>query len=218
MSAVGLVAAQAVPAPADARAPDGVAAWRQVFEREQMAALDKFRSVPAPACLPAQSPPRAAPRFPAKGSAATPPSAGAASRVAPAAARVSGTPSGLLPATAPSVSRSGPDIAPATPAAGTPQPALDGLRGNPARHAEPDSMPALPALTALTENWPSRKLHGMASAEGLHLWLRDAGATPQDPALQRWLRELQRFMGATGMRLASFTLNGRACPVPTIVS
>lgn len=68
------------------------------------------------------------------------------------------------------------------------------------------------------EKWSSRKLHSMASAEGLHLWLRDASATPQDPALQRWLSDLKHTLGAAGMPLASFTLNGKACLVPSIVS
>lgn len=68
------------------------------------------------------------------------------------------------------------------------------------------------------EKWSARKLHSIASAEGLHLWLRDASATPQDPALQRLLSDLKHTLGAAGMPLASFTLNGKACLVPSIVS
>ncbi len=73
-------------------------------------------------------------------------------------------------------------------------------------------------LATLLEKWPWRKLHCMATAEGLHLWLRDASATPQDQALLRWLAQLQRTLATAGTPLASFTLNGKACLVPSVVS
>lgn len=72
-------------------------------------------------------------------------------------------------------------------------------------------------LAAVLEKWPWRKLHCMTGADGLHLWLRDAGVTPHDPALQRWLGDLQRTLAAAGTPLASFTLNGKACAVSSIV-
>ena len=215
MSAVGQVPSPAAPASLGTRAPDSVGAWRQVFEREQMAALDKFRSVAAPVSLPKPSARRAAPHAHANGSANAPPEPVGASRVAPVAAPATGRPPQARPASAPPLSRSTPPLPSPVPAAGTQQPAPDSLPGDQTRHAERSS--ALP-LSTLMEKWSSRKLHSMASAEGLRLWLRDASVTPQDPALQRWLSDLQHTLGASGMPLASFTLNGKACLVPSVVS
>jgi hypothetical protein len=215
MSAVGQVLSSAAPAPFGTRAPDGVAAWRQVFEREQMAALGKFRSVAAPVSLPRSSPASAAAHVQGDANGNAPRLPAGTSRLAPVAIPATGTPPQVMPAAAPSLSRSAPPLPSPAAAASTLQPALDSLPGDQSGHAERSS--ALP-LSTLMEKWPSRKLHSMASAEGLHLWLRDASATPQDPALQCWLGDLQHTLGATGTRLASFTLNGKACLVPSIVS
>lgn len=71
-------------------------------------------------------------------------------------------------------------------------------------------------LAAVLQKWPWRKWHCMTGADGMHLWLRDAGVTPHDPALQDWLGDLQRTLAAAGTPLASFTLNGKAYPVSSI--
>ena len=215
MSAVGQVLSSAAPASFGTKAPDGVAAWRQVFEREQIAALGKFRSVASPVSLPRSSPGTATPQAHADAKADAPPSPVGASRVALGAAPATGTPLQGRPVDAPSLSGSAPPLPSSAAVASTQQPALNRLPSDPTGRAERSS--ALP-LSALMEKWSSRKLHSMASAEGLHLWLRDASATPQDPALQRWLSDLQHTLGASGMPLASFTLNGKACLVPSVVS
>ena len=200
------------------RPADAVSAWRQVFDREQIAAQDKFRSVQAPAfpAASASASARLASRAMGGSSRLAPPATAVASGLAgpggPAASTGGFTRAALQAAgTAgpPSPPRGFPGQVPASlslPAARTGQPAsiTDGARGAP--------------LAGLLEKWPWRKVHCMISGDGLHLWLRDAGATPHDPALQRWLTELQRTLAATGISLASFTLNGRTCPVPSIVS
>lgn len=218
MSVIGALPTQpGGPARESMRGPDGVSSWRKVFDREQMAALDKFRSVEAPAL--------------ASGSRARPgPGAVGSVTAQPALSRVS-APGGPGGAAAPAVSVSSEAQPVAMPAASRaslqyfPAPGSTGfpsranVAGMPVRSG--DGMGAAPLsapIAALLEKWPSRKLHCMASADGLHLWLRDSSVVPHDPALQRWLSDLQGALALTGIPLASFTLNGRACPIPSIVS
>ena len=218
MSAIGVLPAQqGGPAREGMRLADGVTSWRKVFDREQMAALDKFRSVEAPA-LARMASARPGPGGvgggnvqPALTEAATTSGPG---KAAASAARFSpGAQLTMMPA----ASGASPQYFPAQGSTGfSSRAVLAGMPVRPGEGAGPMSLAA--PLAALLEKWPSRKLHCMARADGLHLWLRDSSVVPHDPALQRWLTDLQGALAMTGMPLARFTLNGRACPAAAIVS
>jgi hypothetical protein len=216
MSAIGTLPAwQGDAAPEGRRLPDAVSSWRQVFDREQMAALDKFRSVEAPAFA-TTSRERLAPG--AAGGASAPPP--------PPAAR-SAAASGPAAATAPGGNPPHEERGTFIPAGsltssrGLPGPALASFPPRATRGGLPAALVDVVIASAaplLQEKWPSHNLHWTAGIDGLHLWLRDSGAMPHDPVLQRWLNDLQGALAAAGIPLAGFTLNGKAYPIPPIVS
>lgn len=207
-----------IPAPDATRArsgmspPDSVAAWRQAFEREQLAALSAFRSVPANAGTPpgVGAPAAAAPV--GKGTAGSAPFNRAASMQANAMqSSASPTPAAVsVPAVRPGPSGFGP--APDLQAPGAATRNTAGSKTAAAADARAGA-----ACTAPAAKWPWRKVHCVVRPDGAHLWLRDATATPDDPVLQQWLGDLQNMLAAGGTPLASFTLNGKACLVPTAV-
>ncbi len=221
MSAIdALPAPHAAPARDGRRAPDSLSAWRQAFDREQMAALDKFRSVKAPGFAAVSSRGGAAPvaASDVNSSLATAGTA-AASRPAsgPAANSVRGqqAQAAWLPAARLSSRQLPPPPSQALSGRSSAGPAPLAVQTESKSGVANDIRTALPA--GMLARWPWRKLHCMADADGLHLWLRDADATQHDPALQRWLRELGGALAAAGTPLRSFTLNGRDFPLPSIV-
>jgi hypothetical protein len=50
----------------------------------------------------------------------------------------------------------------------------------------------------------------MVDADGVHVWLRDTTIDAQDTLLFGWIGQLHQMLAQSGMRLASFTLNGTA--------
>lgn len=190
-----------------------VSAWHRVFEREQLAALAEFRSV----------------------SAGRPVGPGAydAYSVSPMQAHRA-----LPVATAHLLARGRADWAGRESAdASTARPAVDGHFFNAAKSPMPAgdrwtavwrSQPplgtpmakagqALPGPAALhraalasSGEWPWRKLHCMADANGVHVWLRDTAIGAHDSALHQLIAKLRQALEQSGARLASFTLNGTA--------
>lgn len=71
------------------------------------------------------------------------------------------------------------------------------------------------AETALRPNvldtgfpWPLRKLHCRLEEDGVHVWLRDLTQQPGDAGLNASIVTLRRVLENAGYRLAGFTLNG----------
>lgn len=217
MSAAASVGQALGAAAADKRAGAPLAAslsaWRKVFEREQMAALARFRSVPAgtphehgAAGVAGDSAACAKPA-PAGSNPGQPRPAGAASAGSPA----SGATRWAAPGTAASdaggrLEREMATVAPAVSLAAARSPATASGSAKPLAGPEAASVAA---ATALVE-WPCRKLHCMADADGVHVWLRDAGLAPDDAAVVDMRTRLRQVLAQSGARLASFTLNGIA--------
>jgi hypothetical protein len=188
-----------------------VSAWRRVFEREQMAALAEFRSVPtgsargmgaysAPCGQPDCAVPVATDGPLTLSGHASPPGRESANAILakpapyshflntvkpsmPAGERWAGVWGGQMPAGLPSAE------------------AVQVPLASAALHQA--------ALTSSGE-WPWRRLHCMVDANGVHVWLRDTTIGAEDDVLLEWLGQLLQALAQSGARLASFTLNGTA--------
>jgi hypothetical protein len=189
-----------------------VSAWRRVFEREQLAALAKFRSV-----------------------------AMGGGREAGAYGMQSGQP-GAAVANAKDAYLAPSSAHPGQPGGGSAfgMQARPTLYGNFLSYIKPSMVageiwtgvwggttatrtpspetvqaplaPAASPQAALLSSgdWPWRKLHCMVDADGIHVWLRDATIDADDNALLEWIGQLHQALAQAGARLASFTLNGIA--------
>ena len=197
--------------------PDGVASWRQVFEREERAALAAFRSVAA--------------RVDVRPGVGGPNSKGQVIE-AKVATEIVGAPQlgratameGKVTPTGSPPARSSLNMLAIRPDPGAIRPLLlphffGTAASNTAANKKEAAVDQHAAVvsTGCSLPWPWRKLHYTVTADGAHVWLRDAGVAPGDPLLQSWLAELQHTLAANGTPLASFTLNGKACLVPTAV-
>ena len=219
MSAIDQLLAQAAgPTRGGQRRTDDGLGWRQVFDREQMLALDAFRSVSAPLALPAQPalPPVVGIRGGVDSGRVDPTPAGPAA--ATDTAVVAGSTDGSRQAPQPAGLFSLPGLPTALPCPVQLALAARMPRTMPGPDAGLAAGTSAVSLATPIDKWPQRKLHCTVAGDGVHLWLRDAVTTPQDPALWRWLNELQQTLTAAGMRLAGFTLNGKACLVPSLPS
>lgn len=188
-----------------------VSAWRRVFEREQLAALAKFRSVATwhPRELSAYSMPHGQP-----------------DRTGPVAADALSTPSGRTSwpgGESADVTRVRPAHYASFPRAAKPSmPAGERWAGvwlSQATTSKPSenavqSFLAPAALhhvaTASSGDWPWRRMHCMVDVDGVHVWLRDTAIGAGDTLLLEWIGQLHQMLAQSGMRLASFTLNGVA--------
>jgi len=182
-----------------------------------MAALDKFRSVEAPAFA-ATARLRLTPGTAGGVSVSVPSPLPAASTAAASGPVAAATQGGRPPQQAQDA------FIPAGSLASSPRfpgPALAGLPLRAPRGGLPAALAGAVVASAtplLQEKWPFHNLHWMVGIDGLHLWLRDSSAMADDPVLQRWLNDLQGALAAAGVPLAAFTLNGKAYPVPSIFS
>jgi len=189
-----------------------VSAWRRVFEREQMAALAKFRSVATGSSEDVgaySTPPRQPVRTEAVSAAAVLPPSGQTGRLG-------GGNVDIAPGTPAHHASFSPTGAKPSMPAGERWAGLwlrQALSSSPAK----ESMQSLHALTAphLTApttpgEWPWRKMHCMVKADGVHVWLRDTAIGAGDTLLLEWIKQLHQMLAQSGMRLASFTLNGVA--------
>ena len=189
-----------------------VSAWRRVFEREQMAALAKFRSVATGNSedVGAYSMPPSRPVHTAAVSAAAvlPPSG--------QTGRLGGGNMDIAPGTPAHHASFSPDAAKLSMPAGERWAGL-WLSQALSSHPPEKSVQLLHALTAthLTAptspgEWPWRKMHCMVKPDGVHVWLRDTAIGAGDTLLLEWIGQLHQMLAQSGMRLASFTLNGVA--------
>lgn len=188
-----------------------VSAWRRVFEREQLAALAKFRSVTTgnPGDSSAYSMPHGQPE-----------------RTGAVSADALSTPSGRTSwpgGESADVTRVRPAHYASFPGAAKPSmPAGERWAGvwlgqattsKPSENAVQSFLaPAAlhHAATASSGEWPWRRMHCMVDADGVHVWLRDTTIDAQDTLLFGWIGQLHQMLAQSGMRLASFTLNGTA--------
>lgn len=189
-----------------------VSAWRRVFEREQLAALDRFRSVAADDM-------RSAGADGATGGqrkCAVPVSSCAAVAPVRHASALAIAIAGAMPAEPGPEQHTGARATPATPALGpgaalcAGQALARALAAMELAYAPPAAATMLAPALALSGEWPWRKLHCMADADGIHVWLRDASLGGDDGALLEWIARLRAALAQSGARLASFTLNGIA--------
>lgn len=191
--------------------PDSVTSWHQVFEREQMAALRAFRSVPASAGMP-----------PGVAAAAAAPAGkgtgGAAPFDRPSSMRANAmdfnAPRTLAVLRVPAVPPGPNGIRSAACLQASGAAIRNAGSGKTAATADAR---AAAVCTAPATKWPARKAHCVIRPDGAHLWLRDAATAPDDALLQQWLSEMQHMLAAGGTPLASFTLNGKPCLVPIAV-
>jgi hypothetical protein len=186
-------------------------AFRRLLDREQMAALARFRAVPGGARVPSPGAGDAdvgkrgagrnalAPQAPASRVAlalpehacAVPDWSGAAP-TADIAAAISTRPAQPLDATtiaAPRIEAPGP----VTPHGAAPEPVLAALRATCVDASQP---------------WPLRKLHCRIEDDGVHVWLRDGAQRSGDAQLEAGIAALRQALQEAGYRLAGFTLNG----------
>lgn len=189
-----------------------VSAWRRVFEREQLAALAKFRSVvtgnpggPSAYSMPYGQPDRTAAvsadaLSTLSGRTSWP--GGESADVTPGRpAHYAGFPSAAKPSMPAGERWTGVWLSQAT-------------ASKPSEKAVQSFLPpaALHQAAAPTSSgeWPWRRMHCMVDADGVHVWLRDTTIDAQDTLLLEWLGQLHQTLVQSGMRLASFTLNGTA--------
>ncbi|MBK4735701.1 hypothetical protein [Noviherbaspirillum pedocola] len=187
-------------------------AFRRLLDREQMAALNRFRAVPVDTRMAsakasnAESDKRA--NYPADAAPEAGKSVAYATSDITSMQRNRSRYSPSMPPAAALSLRSTTTLpnGAATPA--TPQ--LDAARTAPATNAAIEI-----AETVLRPNvvdtgfpWPLRKLHCQLEEDGVHVWLRDLTQQPDDTALEASIVTLRRTLESAGYRLAGFTLNG----------
>jgi hypothetical protein len=180
-----------------------VQAWREVLEREQSAALAKFRAISGDieSRLPARDAQQPAQQTMRR---ATLP-------VALSDARIAEQPVTACPP------RSAGEAAHSWTA-----PSHQEMDGYPltndvtraraatcaAQDGEVDALALSQLMSKIRDVWPWRKLHFQLDADGVQIWLRDSTLKPEDASLKDAIAQLRNALSERGYRLAAFTLNG----------
>lgn len=188
-----------------------VSAWRRILEREQLAALAKFHSVAegGEQGMGGAGTPYAQPRLAVPVMADAPlTSSRNAVRSGPESVQASWARSALYqnPNNFGNQSTPSGELYTGVRTSQTSTRTLS-AEGMPARLA---SSVLTNAAMRLSAEWPLRKLHWIADADGIHVWLRDTSMGAQDDVLREWIVQLRQTLTQSGARLASVTLNGVA--------
>lgn len=188
-------------------------AWRRVFDREQLAALARFRPVAGGAD--SRDPEGSGSGHAVDGHAyrRDDASSGRTGRQADGTKAVSASDAErIAPARMPCFAAARAPFSGATtmqlPAVIGPADANASATADvaPPRSASPAALQA--ALADAANAWPLRRLHARLAEDGVEVWLRDARLAPDDAALEAEIAALRQTLREAGYRLAGFTLNG----------